>query len=139
MKDLLPPDLLANMAKRTLCTAGAGGAETEACRLFGDDVVEVIRAVRATLANIEQIRSLGFESDANSANSVVFETFLIRVVDHALSYVASSLHAVLRKYPDSVGAKEELDLRFISNFSSIDELVEALVERKVCHVHHERQ
>ncbi len=121
------------MTDENLRSAGPGGKETLACKLFGDDFVEVIREIRATLANVESIRALKGTPDANAGSIVLFEACLTRVVDRALTYISSSLHAVCRKHPNSVKARvtEELDVEYIFGFASIDELVHAIIDRRV--------
>jgi hypothetical protein len=119
------------MIDRTLRTAGAGGGETAACKAFGDDVVEIVRTIRATIANAEGIRTAGGEPDLSAVGNALFEMCVNRAVDRALTYVTHALHAVFRKYPASAQAKEKIDIKFILGFTSTDELVDALVERRV--------
>lgn len=119
------------MSPENLRTAGVGGAETAACKFFGDDIVDVMKVIRATLSNLKATGSLGGQPDANAISSILFEACLTRVVDRALTYVSSSLHAVFRKYPASAQAKEKVDLTFVARFTSIDELLEAMLERRV--------
>lgn len=119
------------MIDKSLRTAGAGGAETEACKVFGDDIVEIVRTIRATLANTDQVSALGGQPDANAVGNILFEMCLTRAVDRALTYVSNALHSVFRKYPASAQAKEKVDITFLLEFGSISELVNALVERRV--------
>lgn len=119
------------MTNENLRSAGVAGAETVACKLFGDDIVEVLKVIRAVLSNLKTISTLRGQPDVEAISSILFEACFTRVVDRALTYVAGSLHAVFRKHPASAQVKEKVDITFVSGFASIDELVEAMLERRV--------
>lgn len=124
-------DILCQVKQQNLRTAGAGGLETAACKLFSDDIVEIMRVVRATIANVAGLTALGGQPDLNGVGGAIFEMCLSRAVDRSLTYISNALHCVFRKHPEAAQAKETVDITFVLGFDTIGDLVDSLIERRV--------
>jgi hypothetical protein len=56
---------------------------------------------------------------------------LCRGADLSLAYISSALRLVYLQQPNSLRSSEKVDINFIFQYSSLDELLVALLERKV--------
>lgn len=59
------------------------------------------------------------------------ENLLIRSVDNFLSYLSDIIHLAMEKQPDLLRSKEEIRLEELLDFDSYDDLISALIDRKV--------
>lgn len=112
-------------------TAGPGGPETAACKAFCIDVVEIFSLLHQTLANAKAHENEGFPPDGIAWLNTLIEMCVTRAIDSCLAYVSSVLQLIHRQHPEALKSKEKIELDYILQFGSMDELVRALVERKV--------
>src|SRR5688572_400256 len=112
-------------------SAGAEVLETSACKSFGDEIVEIVSLVRGAVANLVQIGAQGVRPDMNAIAPAFFEMCLTRSVDAALTYVSRAVHLVYRAHPKAANASETIDIALVLQYATIDELIDALIERRV--------
>jgi hypothetical protein len=114
-----------------LRSAGAGGQETEAARRFGDGICELFNLVAAIGNNSLRLEKAGGTADDDAVGQVLFDMCLCRAVDLSLTYVSSALRLVYLRQPRALRSSEKVDVNFILQYASMDELVLALLDRKV--------
>jgi hypothetical protein len=114
-----------------LKTAGKGGLETGACKVFADDMVEIVSFLRATMANILVLKKQGVEHDPAAMAHITVEMCLGRAVDSCLTYISNVLQLIYRCQPGTMKSKEKIEIDWALQFDSIEELIYALAERKV--------
>lgn len=105
--------------------------ETEACRKFGDDVTNLLRFFRDTVALVKQVEGKDFEFSLQGYSAVLFELLHCRAVDDFLAYLSALLALTYRTRPQMLKSKQQVDTDFIFQFSSMDDLILALVDRRV--------
>jgi len=57
--------------------------------------------------------------------------FLCKAIDASLTYITDALRAIYRTKPDALRSSEKVDVNFIMEHSSMDELISAILERRV--------
>lgn len=119
------------MSDVPLKTAGKGGQETAACAAFGDDLVEMVSLIFATVGNASHIQGHGGKPDEAAFGVLLFEMCLNRAVDSSLAYVSNVLHLIHQGHSGALKSSEAVDIDFILQFPSIDDLVRAIIERRV--------
>jgi hypothetical protein len=119
------------MTSSQLRTAGAGGDETEAARRFGDGIYELLKLVTAIVDNSLPLEKAGGTADNDAVGQVLFDMCLCRATDLSLTYISSVLRLVYLKQPNALRSSEKVDVNFIFQFTSMDQLLLALLERKV--------
>lgn len=91
-----------------------------------------IRRGRADdLKELEEEPTETLQSRLVAFGDLVFEMTLTRSVDNYLSYVSEVLGLVFHTRPETLRSREQVRLDFVLQHSSMDDLVEALAERRV--------
>lgn len=119
------------MKTSQLRSAGAGGKETEAARRFGDGICELFKLVAAIANNSLRLEKAGGTVDEDATGQVLFDMCLCRAADLSLTYISSVLRLVYLRQPNALRSSENVDINFILQYASMDELVLALLDRRV--------
>ena len=119
------------MPDTDLRTAGVGGPETEACIAFGDDIYEVVCLVFATVNNTDRLQQTGAQFDSHVFGPAFFEMCLCRAVDACLTYVSNVLRLIFREQPSALKSSGKVEIGFVLQYRSMDDLIAALLERRV--------
>jgi hypothetical protein len=114
-----------------LRTAGPGGQETEACVHFGDTIYEIMTLVGAIVKSQTKLKEAGVEAIPEVFGQALFDMCLCRAIDASLMYITDSLRAIYRTKPAALRSSEKIDVNFIMEHSSMDELITAILERRV--------
>jgi hypothetical protein len=83
-----------------------------------------------SIANASALQNRGLEVDYSAFGPVLFEMCVNRGVDACLPYVSDVLRLIHGQHPDTLKSSEKLDIEFVLQFSSMDELLTALLERR---------
>jgi uncharacterized protein YutE (UPF0331/DUF86 family) len=114
-----------------LRTAGPGGHETEACVQFGDSIYEIMTLAGAIVKSQTKLKEAGVEMIPELFGQALFDMCLCKAIDSSLTYITDSLRAIYRTKPDALRSSEKIDVNFIMEHSSMDELIAAILERRV--------
>ena len=107
-----------------LATAGAGGPETLPCKLFSDDIIDIVRVVSATTSNAVRLTEHSILPDPEAIGQTLFEMCLVRAVDSALAYITGVLQLVYQQVPEALKSKgEQIDIAQVLEFDSKSELL----------------
>ncbi len=112
-------------------SAGPGGPETKACRLYGDDVYDVIKVLVGASTNASALLKVKQKPDLAAVSSTFFEMCLTRAVDICITYISNILRLVFERFPEALKTEDKVKVSFVLQFSSMDDLVTELVEQKV--------
>lgn len=71
------------------------------------------------------------QRELNQFRRLLAEVLLSRAVDSYLTYVSELLSLVFKERPETLRSKEQVRIDFILSFNSMEELQEAVAERRV--------
>lgn len=92
---------------------------------FGNDITELLNFQELFLGACVQNPKLGFHLQ------LVIELAYCRFVDRYLLHVSEVLTALFTLRPEMLRSNEKVEIQFILEHTSMEELVKALIERKV--------
>jgi hypothetical protein len=87
--------------------------------------------VQATVANALLLENRGIEPERAGVGRLLFKMCLVRAVDSALAYMSAVLELIYHQYPGALRSKERVDVDYVLQFNSAEDLLHALIERKV--------
>jgi hypothetical protein len=122
---------------------GPANSETAASYRFNDDLWELTKLMRAAVCHAavldDSLRGgTGYYYDRNAIGPLFFEMCLTHAVDSAVTYIGDVLHTIYKAYPGALPSGDKVDVSYILQFTSVEDLTEALIERKVHQLAYQR-
>ncbi len=111
--------------------------ETAACQRYGDSVIGLMRLIRDLQASsvlTAQQRQAGHTGEYFTLGrhaGLLAELIHCRNVDNFLAYITDLLALIYHHRPEMLKSSEKVEVKFIMQFLSMDDLINALAEKRV--------